>query len=71
LERVNTYMSSFKSSRWVATVFNSFQDKIESHNFTGDQEDEVYNKASTWVRSKYKDEKEYNWSLHREVTYTR
>jgi hypothetical protein len=64
-------MSSFKSSRWVATVFNSFQDKIESHNFTGDQEDEVYNKASTWVRSKYKDEKEYNWSLHREVTYTR
>tara|TARA_B100001113_G_C20855669_1_gene511626 strand:+ start:210 stop:404 length:195 start_codon:yes stop_codon:yes gene_type:complete len=64
-------MSNLKSSRWVATVFNSFQDKIESHYFTGDQEDEVYNKASTWVRLKYKDEKEYNWSLHREVTYTR
>ena len=64
-------MSNLKSSRQVATVFNSFQDKIESHYFTGDQEDEVYNKASTWVRLKYKDEKEYNWSLHREVTYTR
>ena len=63
-------MSNLKSSRWVATVFNSFQDKIESHNFTGEQEDDVYNEAKTWVRSRYKDEKEYNWELH-QVTYTK
>ena len=64
-------MSYLKSSRWVATVFNSFQDKIETHNFTGEREDDVYNEAKTWVRSRYKDEKEYNWSLHQEVTHTR
>ena len=57
-------MTNLKSSHWVATVFNSFQDKIESHNFTGDREDEVYNEAKMWVRSRYKDEKEYNWELH-------
>ena len=63
-------MSDLKSSRWLATVFNSFQDKIESHNFTGDREDEVYNQAKTCVRSRYKDEKEYNWVLH-QVTPSR
>ena len=57
-------MSNVKSSRWVATVFNSFQDKIESHNFTGDREDVVYKEANAWVRSRYVDEKEYNWVLH-------
>jgi len=69
MERVNTYMANNNSSCWVAVVYND-HDKVASRNFKGG-EDDVYNEAKTWVRSRYKDEKEFNWELHKVHNYTR